>query len=189
MAQWRNTNDRYGAVAQTLHWAIFALIVLQFAGGLLVDAFPRGSPVRNFVVDLHESLGLATLALVAVRLAWRLANRVPPVEGPSWQQRAARAAHAALYALMFAVPAAGVVVASARGHDLALFGVALPRLLARDRALARAAADVHETLAWALAALIAVHVAAAVWHHVVARDATLARMLPRRRTLAEALPR
>lgn len=184
--QWRNTDDRYGAIAQVLHWAIFVLIALQFAGGELIGAFARGSPERGLVIDVHESAGLATLALIAVRLAWRLVDRTPPVHGPPWQRRAAGIVHAGLYAVMVAVPVAGIVVAAARGHDLALFGIALPQLLARDRAVARAAADVHEALAWALAAVVAVHAAAAFWHHVVARDATLARMLPRRNGVAPA---
>jgi cytochrome b561 len=72
------------------------------------------------------------------------------------------------------------VVASARGHELALFGFALPQLIGRDRALARAAFNVHSVLAWTLLGLVALHAAAAIWHHVVARDPTLRRMLPRR---------
>ena len=35
------------------------------------------------------------------------------------------------------------------------------------------------TLFWLLVALVAVHVGAALYHHLFRRDATLARMLPR----------
>jgi cytochrome b561 len=189
MVQWRNTDERYGAIAQALHWTIFALVALQFASAELVDAFPRGSAERGLVIDVHESLGLAVLALVMVRLGWRVVNPALPVDGPAWQQRAARAAHVGLYVLMAAVPVAGYVVAGARGHDPNLVGLALPRLFAPDRDRARAASNVHEVLAWAMAALVGMHVAAAVWHHIVARDATLARMLPRRKAIAPAFRR
>jgi cytochrome b561 len=179
MIQWRNTDERYGAVAQVLHWTIFALIALQFVSAELIDAFPRESAGRAAVLGIHESLGLAALALVLIRLSWRTVNPALPGAGPAWQQRLARVAHVGLYVLMVAVPVAGYVVAAARGHDLALFGFTLPQLIGRNRALARTAKDIHEILGWTLAALVGVHAAAAVWHHVVAGDTTLRRMLPR----------
>jgi cytochrome b561 len=185
MVQWRNTAAHYGTVVQVLHWTIFALITAQFVSAQLVDLFPRGSAGRATVIDVHESVGLAVLALVLVRLAWRSVNPALPVHGPVWQQRAARATHGGLYLLMLAVPIAGYVLAAGRGHDLALFGVALPTLLGADRGLARAARQVHEVLAWTMLALVAAHAAAAVWHHVVARDTTLRRMLPRRTGIDE----
>jgi cytochrome b561 len=176
--QFRNTDQRYGSIAQVLHWTIFVLIALQFGSALLVDAFPRESTERATVIGVHESLGLAALALVLIRVCWRIVNRAPPGHGPAWQQRFARGAHGGLYLLMIGVPMAGYVAAAARGHDLTLFGLALPPLFGADRTLSRAAKNVHEFLAWTLLALVGVHVAAALWHHVVARDTTLRRMLP-----------
>jgi cytochrome b561 len=177
--QWRNSTERYGTVAQVLHWTIFVLVAFQFASAWLVDTFPRASAERAMVINLHESLGLAALTLVAIRVLWRVVNPALPGAGPPWQRRVARAVHAGLYVLMVAVPVAGYVTALARGHDLAWFGIALPPLLGADRALSRTAIRVHEFLAWTLLALVGIHVAAALWHHVVARDATLRRMLPR----------
>jgi cytochrome b561 len=54
----------------------------------------------------------------------------------------------------------------------------LPALGAFDRAAKHQAEDTHEFLFWLLAATIAVHAAAALWHHYRRRDRTLARMLP-----------
>jgi cytochrome b561 len=179
MIQWRNTGERYGSVAQFLHWTIFALIALQFISAQLVDVFPRASAERGMVIGVHESLGLAALALVLIRVSWRMVNPALPGHGPVWQQRLARAAHVGLYVLMVAVPVAGYVAGAARGHDLALFGFTLPELIGRDRTLARTAIGVHEVLAWTLLALVAMHAAAAAWHHFIAGDTTLRRMLPR----------
>jgi cytochrome b561 len=189
MIQWRNTDEHYGSIAQFLHWTVFGCIALQFVSALLVDVFPRASTEQATVVTVHESLGLAVLALVAIRIAWRSVNAAPPVEGPRWQRRLARAAHAGLYLLMAAAPIAGCVVASARGHDLSLFGLPLPRVTGPDRALARVAKEVHGVLAWTLLSLVAVHAAAAVWHHVVVRDGVLRRMLPRGKRVALGLRR
>jgi cytochrome b561 len=66
----------------------------------------------------------------------------------------------------------------AKGYDVAFFGWAAPDLVATDKALADRLNDLHATLAWALTALVAVHIGAAVWHQVIVRDGTLRRMLP-----------
>jgi cytochrome b561 len=179
--QWRNTHERYGAVAQLLHWGMFAFIALQLVGGEVLDELPRKSAIRAFAFDAHESLGLLLLALLALRLAWRLANPAPAPEGPSWQRVTARVVHASIYALLIAIPVAGYVMACAKGHGAAFFGFDLPSLVGKSEALAERAGDVHEALANALIAIVVVHAAAALWHHWIARDLVLRRMLPRRR--------
>ncbi len=96
---------------------------------------------------------------------------------PRWQQRAAHATHILLYLLFFTVPIAGWAYSSASGFPVVWFGVvALPDFVAPDRALAAALKALHAVLAYALAALVALHVAAALKHQLVDRDALLARM-------------
>lgn len=185
MVQWRNSGERFGAVAQGLHWGIFVLIVYQMIGALLIDAFPRESTGRQFMLDAHESVGLATLLVVLARVAWRFVDPGPPGFGPPWQQRLARFGHGALYALLLAVPMVGYFVACARGHAPAFFGLDLPSFVDRDRNLARTIKEVHEVLAWTLVALVAAHAAVALWHHLVAGEGVLRRMLPLRRRKAD----
>lgn len=180
MGEWRNTSKRYGAVARWLHWSFVALIAFQMIGAQLIDAFPRESFGRRFMLDSHESVGLAALLLVAARLAWKLANPAPAGVGPPWQQRLARIGHGALYVLLVAIPVVGYVVATARGHDPAFFGLTVPSLFEKSRSLARAAKEIHEVLGWTLVTLALAHAGAALWHHVAMRDDTLRRMLPQR---------
>ena len=179
--QWRNTSERYGVGAQLLHWALFALIVFQMVAVQFVDAFPRDSAGRAFMLATHETGGMLVLLLVCARLLWKIANEAPLEHGPPWQQWVARLTHAGMYALIIVIPAIGYVVASARGQDPVLFGVGLPAAVRRDRALARTTRELHETLSWVLVAIVAAHAAAALWHHYVARDEVLRRMLPPRR--------
>lgn len=181
LARLRN-RERWGPVSQALHWTI-ALLVLVMAGiGLSLDELPR-SPKWFWVYDLHKSIGLLVLALVVVRLAWRLyAGAPPPVPGlPRIQRIAAGATHWLLYALIVAMPLSGWLYDSASGlRPLRWFGqFAVPKLVAPDEALAGELHDIHETLFTILVAVVLLHVAAAVWHHVFRGDATLARMLPR----------
>lgn len=181
LARLRN-RDRWGPVSQALHWSI-ALLVLVMAGiGLSLDALPR-SPKWFWVYDLHKSIGLLLLALVIVRLSWRLYAGAPaPVAGlPRIQRFAAGATHALLYLLILAMPLSGWLYDSASGlRPLQWFGLfAVPRLVGADEGLAADLHELHEVLFMILIVVALLHVAAAAWHHVFRGDATLARMLPR----------
>ena len=171
---------RYGAVARAFHWSIAALVVAQVAVGLVLEYLPRRTALRAFAFDAHESVGIVVLALVAARIGWRLTHAAPPATGPRWQRHVARGAHLLLYVLMAAVPLAGYAMVDAKGYGIAFFGVRAPDLLATDERLAKTLAEVHETLAWWLVALAALHVAAAAWHRLVLRDDVFGRMLPGR---------
>jgi cytochrome b561 len=177
----RNT-ERLGPVSQLLHWTVVLLVAVLAIVGLSLDSLPN-TPRYFWVYDLHKSTGLTVLALAAVRLGWRLyAGAPPPLPGiPAWQRRIAGATHALLYLLIFAMPLSGWLYDSASGlRPLRWFGLfRVPKLAAPDEALAGRALAAHEWLFWLLLALVTLHAAAAVYHHVFRGNATLARMLPR----------
>lgn len=172
---------RYTPTAIALHWLLALAIVAAFGLGLYVDDLPI-SPQRIKLISWHKWAGVTILVLSALRLLWRLTHRPPPdLPMPAWQQRAAHAAHHALYVLFFAVPLAGWAYSSAAGFPIVWFGVLpLPDLLPVDKALAQSIKPVHATLAWALAVVVVLHVAAALKHHFIDRDGLLDRMRPGR---------
>jgi len=173
--------DRWGPVSQLLHWTIVVLIVAMAYLGLTMTELPNG-PHKIHTYALHKSIGLTILALVSLRVLWRLYAGAPaPVAGtPRWQERIAASTHLALYGLLFAMPLSGWLVNSAAGFPLQWFGLFnLPKLTARDAALHAIAVDLHQALFWLLVALVVAHAGAALYHHFLQRDATLARMLPR----------
>ncbi|WP_295923578.1 cytochrome b [uncultured Xanthomonas sp.] len=178
----RNTPDRWGSVSQTLHWLIAALILLLGVVGLSMGELPK-TPKYFWVYTAHKSLGLTVLALVIVRLGWRLYAGAPkPVPGtPGWQERIADATHALLYVMIFAIPLSGWLYDSASGlRPFRWFGlVAVPKLSAPNEHLRDLSHTVHEWGFWLLIAVVLAHAGAAFYHHLFQRDATLARMLPR----------
>jgi len=180
----KNTTDRWGPVSQALHWLIVLLVLVLAIIGLSLDSLPK-TPKYFWVFTLHKSVGITVLALVLLRIGWRLYAGAPaPVAGtPAWQVRMASATHALLYALLLAMPLSGWLYDSASGlRPFRWFGVVvMPKLAGPNEALADNARDAHELLFWALVALVALHVAAALHHHVFRNDATLSRMLPARR--------
>ena len=177
----RNTDSRWGAIAQTFHWLIALLIVVQGAIGLTMVELGM-TPAKVKVFALHKSIGLSVLALVLLRLLWRLVQRTPrDPPAPAWQRIAARVSHALLYLLILALPLSGWLFNSAANFPLSWFGlVHVPSLThGYDPALKAFALSAHVVLFWILAGVVVVHAAAALWHHFAQRDGVLRRMLPR----------
>ncbi len=72
-------------------------------------------------------------------------------------------------------------MSTAKGFQTVYFGVLpIPDLLAKDPALGELLRDIHATLNFVLAGVVAGHVAAALKHHLIDRDDVLRRILPRR---------
>ena len=102
---------------------------------------------------------------------------------PRWQRRAVAASHAALYALMLLLPVTGWLLASAspvqdllQMQNLVFGRVALPDpFVPGSDALDRTFRTLHAGAAIALAALLALHAAAALRHQFVDRDGLPAR--------------
>jgi cytochrome b561 len=198
---------RYTAVAIVLHWAIAFAILLNFPLGLWMhEQAEDGAASQGLfaLYQLHKSIGLTVLGLNLVRLAWRLTHRPPPVaEGVAgWERLVAKATHWAFYVLMVAVPLTGWIYVSAGWsvHEGAALPVAtrwfglieVPHLFGLDAASAEvreetadSALDAHALLAFIMAGLAVLHVAAALKHQFLDRDATLAHMLPGLRTRGE----
>jgi cytochrome b561 len=179
-----NTDARWGTMAQALHWIAGALIlVLIVHGWWMVEFAPRAERFGHYA--WHASVGYGLLALMALRLLWRWMNAVPkmPAEMPRPLRAGAIAGHWGLYILAIAASVSGWALAGTfkRALDLTLFGwVRVPPLVtAQDRALHQQLESWHEQLAWALAIVVVIHVAGAMYHWRK-KDGVMERMLPRR---------
>ena len=168
---------RYTRVAMWLHWVIAALVVANLTIGLL-----RGPvPALGALMPAHQAIGLTVLALTLVRIAWRLGHRPPPLptEIPGWQRFASATVHAALYLLLLAMPATGwLLVSGGERRPLTWFGLFPLPYLPATPAAADAGDAAHVVLGWLMLALVALHVAAALYHRLVLRDGVLGRMAP-----------
>jgi cytochrome b561 len=179
--QLANSNTRYGAVPQALHWLTALFVICGFLLGQFGDVFPKGPP-RELGLLVHMTLGQGVLALLLARLLWRRVNPPPPPEATRFGRLieiAARASHFTLYGLLLVVPLLGVIVQLKRGNELPIFAlwhVQSPWPV--DRSLARSILSLHGTLADTLLILAGIHSCAALVHHWIWRDRTLSRMLP-----------
>ena len=178
--QLKNSEDRYGAVTQLLHWAIVVLIIVQYVLAEKADDLPLGS-AKIATLAQHKSFGMTILFLALLRLAWRWMNPVPriPATMPRWQQLAAHGSHIGLYVLLFATQLLGWTMSSARNFPVSWFGFfTLPNLVGPNRPLYDFLHEAHEVAAKLIFVFAVLHAAAALKHHFIDKDNVLRRMLP-----------
>jgi cytochrome b561 len=183
------TRKRYSAVAISLHWTIAAAILAQLASGLWMVRAIRlpGSQALAFqAYQWHKSLGLTILVLSLLRICWRLANTPPPLPATMTriERTAAKTLHGLFYLLMLSTPVVGWVIVSASplGLPTMVFGLFewphIPGLAGLGGGIEAASRTAHRAMGYAFAGLLALHVAAAIKHHLIDGDDVLTRMLP-----------
>ena len=179
----------YSIVAITLHWLIAALILTNIGLAWYFGSLPKLAQIP--FIQFHKSIGITVLLLTLLRIGWRLTHPPPPLPEAmaGWERIAARATHLFFYGFMLAMPLSGWAMVSAspviKVHPTVLYGLvpwpAFP-LPGHGPDQLHAAEDLfhdtHSTLALIAYAMITLHVAAALKHHLLDRDDVLARMLP-----------
>lgn len=174
-----NSNQRYGLVSVLFHWLMAILIVVMLILGLYMATLPLG-PDKLKLYGLHKAWGAIILGLVVLRFLWKLSQLTPllPSSMKKWEIGAAKIGHAALYVLMVAMPLSGWMMSSAAGFPVSVFGwFSLPNLVEPDSELKVLFAEIHESLAFALIAVIIGHVGAVILHYI-RKEPILQRMLP-----------
>ena len=173
-------STRYTTSAVALHWILAILIVANLAFGLYTVNLPL-SPQKLKLFSYHKWIGVTVLLLSAARLLWRATHAAPalPATMKPWEVRLAHVSHVLLYVLFFAAPLTGWLFSSAAGFQTVYLGVLpIPDLLSKNKELADVLRFMHRWINYTMAAVIVLHIAAALKHHFVDRDDVLGRMLP-----------
>jgi cytochrome b561 len=172
--------ESYSGVAKFLHWTVAACVLVMIPVGFVMGSLPTGLP-QDTAYTIHRSLGVLVLALMLIRLAYRLVNGAPAPEPTltPLQRIVSHVVHLALYGLLIAQALIGWVATSAYGAQISVFGLfIMPPAVGKDETLATPLFTVHEVLAFAISGLVLMHIGAALFHYFVKRDRVLQRMLP-----------
>jgi cytochrome b561 len=177
---------RYSTVAISLHWTIAAAIAGQLATGLWMVRAIRLPGSQALAFQTYQWHKCLILILSVLRIGWRLANPPPPWPATmtGLERRAAKTLHGLFYLLTLTTPLAGGVIVSASplGLPTLVFGLFewphIPWLAGRGGGVEGAFKTAHCAMGYAFVGLLALHVAAALKHHLIDRDDVLARMLP-----------
>ena len=173
---------RYDGVWKAIHWLMAALFLTNVALGYWASTLHGGASPRPQILGVHKSIGVTLFALILLRVFWRFTHRHPPL--PARFGGATRfvssAVHFTLYLLMLGMPMSGYVASIAGGYPTSWFGLfPIPSILPKDKALSELGDQIHGLGAYAVYALVSLHILGAAWHGL-RRDGVMGRMvLPR----------
>jgi cytochrome b561 len=145
-------------IAKILHWVSAVLLLAMFATGIVMTQLP-GGPVTDFLYKAHKSCGAIVLVLLSVRLLYRLVatgRRQWPATGSGGF------VHWLMYAVALSIPLIGWAAVSDFGARGLFFGLSLPEIVAKGSGYADALFQAHAVMAFALIALVVIHVALAL---------------------------
>src|SRR5580704_12238595 len=164
-----NSKQRvFDRTTRLMHWLTAGLMLLVFVLAFSIDRAPSRAS-HTVLLQLHRSVGIAVWAVTLVRLTWRRFAKYPdwPSGMPGTMRIAAKASEYALYALLLAQPILGILETNAHGDHVNLFFIGqLPALIEKNRPLAQQLLTVHKAAGFSLLGLIALHVSAALFHHL-----------------------
>jgi cytochrome b561 len=195
----KQTPSRYTKTAIVLHWLIAIFIALMFVLGWYMAELPKEAPKqlaydlfdlgvytwqlaeeaspRTFYFNLHKSLGLTVLALIFLRVLWRITH-TPPAALSSYkaiEKKVATATHHSLYLLMLAVPVTGLIMAINSKYGVKWFGIDV--IAGLDTKPVRDFFEcTHEFVGIVLLVLIGIHLLGALKHKFIDKDDTMSRM-------------
>lgn len=184
---------RYALAQRLLHWLIAVLVLLAFAFGGTIGYFGFdglreifGAAGTDLIYTTHKTLGVLILGFMVLRLGTRFTFGKPayatPLPAP--QRVASQLVHTLFYVLLIVMPVLGWLATASGGFPVSLFQLELPGLIGRDDALSETFFLWHEYVGYALIALIALHIAGAMYHWRIRRDGVMQRMALFRRSEA-----
>lgn len=162
-----------------MHWILAACILFLFGLGWYMVGIEKGIPAVAKFYNLHKSIGLITLALVALLINFRLRNQPPalPASLPDWEIKAAKAGHWILYTFIIIVPLSGYIESNFAKWGIDFFGLHLPPLGPEDKTLYNIFNRAHVYSSNIFAGVIALHFLAAL-KHMIRKNGVVYRMLP-----------
>ncbi len=180
-----NTSQSFGKLTRVFHWLTALLILTAIPLGIIANDLPYDTSEalarKAQLFSLHKTLGIAAFLVAALRILWALFQTRPAALHPERRSEIflAELVHWVLYSALLLVPLSGWVHhAATEGFAPILwpFGQNLP-LVPKSDTVAAAAAGLHWIFAILLIGSLLLHIAGALKHHLIDKDATLHRML------------
>lgn len=174
MSQSHTSSQKWSVSSRILHWVSALLLVITWLLILMYD-----NTNSNLYLGLHKAFGVSVLFWMVARVMNRFLTTVPPaVVMPKWQVIASQFTHLALYVLVIAMPAVGVLMSVYGGRPVDIFGVfQIPVFVTPDRSTARFYNDVHTDIIWPMIVVFTLaHIGAALFHQFIKKDNLIGRM-------------
>lgn len=162
-----------------LHWLIVVSVFTLIGLGWYMTGLEKGTPAVSQFYNLHKSIGLIVLALVALLINFRLRNQPPelPASMPRWEINAAKAGHWLLYIFLIIVPLSGYIESNFAKWGIDFFGLHIPPLGPENKSLYHIFNRIHVYSSNIFAGIIVLHFMAAL-KHMLQKTKVVYRMLP-----------
>lgn len=183
-----NTPSQYGSVAKAFHWLTALLILTAIPLGLIANWLPYETSaqlaLKSTLFSIHKTLGIAAFFSALGRILWALSQPKPGLLNAEkrLESFAAELVHWLLYGALVLVPLSGWLHHAASEGFAPIwwpFGQSLP-FIPKNPELSAFFSEWHYLFTKLLAVSLALHIAGALKHHIIDKDATLRRMLPGR---------
>lgn len=189
-----NTRSSYGSITKTFHWLTAFLILSMIPLGVIANDMAyqikdpnipsTGKDIARvaWLFSLHKTIGIALFFTALLRIVWAFSQPKPGLLNgdKALEALAATTVHWLLYSSLVIVPLSGWIHHAATTGFAPIwwpFGQSLP-FVPKDEFLAEQTATLHWISNIVLVGALTLHIAGALKHHVIDKDATLRRMLP-----------
>ena len=166
----------YRLPAKVFHWVTAALVLIMVTSGVTMKQLGSG-PVADTLFNTHKTTGVLVLAVVLLRLLYRIVMPDPGSERENYRRPLL---HWILYGALIAMPLLGWAGISDFGSRGILFGLELPSIWPQGAGYAEFLLETHAYLAFGMLALVALHIGVAMQDHMMRARDTSERDDPRR---------
>ena len=166
--------QKWSASSRIFHWVSAVLLLVTW---LLMLAY--GYNESKVYIGLHKAFGMSVLFWMMARVINRLFTKAPPpLPMPKIQVIVSQLTHFILYALLIAMPIAGLLMSVYGGRPVDMFGLfEIPVFVTPNRSAARFYNDVHADILWPMIIVFTLaHIGAAFFHQWVKKDKLIDRM-------------
>lgn len=174
----KNTANTYGSVSRFFHWLMSITIIIMLCVGFYMASL-EPSDQKWEIYGMHKATGVIILALATLRLSWRFINIVPdlPKTMPRLQEIGYRFGIKLLYLCMFLMPSSGILMSLFSAKEISVYGMFTIKAFEANKDLAIIFNTIHVYSGIALACIIGLHVTMGLYHHFIAKDRLLMRMI------------
>lgn len=180
-----STTTRYGSVTRVFHWLTALLVMTLIPVAIIAHELPYETSEqlaqKAWLYSLHKTLGISVFFVALLRILWALSQPKPASLHPERKVEnfLAETAHWLLYGSLVLAPLSGWIHHAATSGFAPIwwpFGQTLP-LVAKSEGVAALFGGLHWVFGKVMIVSLLLHIAGALKHHIIDKDATLRRML------------
>lgn len=181
----KNSELNYGLVSRANHWLSAFIFIGLLAIGLYMTGLEKGDD-RQALYALHKSMGIALFGLMLLRIVWlKLSANPGQLSKNKFEHILGHAVKGILYLAMLGMPISGWIMSNSGGHEVAFFNMfVLPNIIGEHELIHEISEFIHSAFGYLLIVIVILHIAGALKHHFVYKDATLLRMIGKNRASA-----